>query len=67
MGDASSLLLSQEGLQVTSVSRLSDRTRLVEVITCAPDAAVCPSCGVASTAVKDHAVTHPRDLRSGDD
>ncbi|NKY21039.1 ISL3 family transposase [Tsukamurella spumae] len=67
MSEPTSLLLGLEGLQVTNVSVSSDRTRVVELITCDPDAAMCPSCGVASTAVKDHAVTHPRDLRYGDD
>ncbi|WP_308297602.1 ISL3 family transposase [Tsukamurella paurometabola] len=37
------------------------------MITCDPDAAACPSCGVRSTAIKGRAVTHPRDLRYGDD
>ncbi|WP_175399966.1 transposase family protein, partial [Tsukamurella pseudospumae] len=67
MSEPTSLLLGLEGLQVTSVSALPDRTRLVEVITCDPDAAACPSCGVVSTFVKDHSVTYPRDVRYGDD
>lgn len=67
MDDATSLLLGLEGLQVTEVSVLPDRTRLVDLITAGSGGARCPQCGVRSVAVKDHAVTHPRDLRFGVD
>ena len=30
-------------------------------------AAACPTCGVVSTSVKGHAVTHPRDVSYGED
>jgi transposase len=63
----SSLLLGLEGLGVSSVVRLPDRTRVVEVITVDPSASCCPDCGMASSSVKERTVTFPRDIRYGDD
>ncbi len=67
MVEPTSLLLGLEGLGVRSVVRLPDRTRVVEVVTTDPNASRCPDCGIASTSVKGHAVTTPRDIRYGDD
>ena len=67
MVEPTSLLLGLEGLGVRAVVQRADRTRVVEVITTDPNASRCPDCGIASTSVKGHAVTAPRDIRYGDD
>ncbi|WHU47074.1 ISL3 family transposase [Gordonia sp. L191] len=67
MADATSLLLGLEGLEVRSVTRLGDGSRVVEVVTADPAAARCPDCKITSDSVKGHAVTRPRDIRYGDD
>lgn len=67
MVEPTSLLLGLEGLGVSAVERLSDRTRVVEVITIDPNASRCPDCGMASDSVKERTVTSPRDIRYGDD
>ena len=67
MIEPTSLLLGLEGLGVSAVVRLPDRTRVVEVITVDPNASRCPDCGMASGSVKEHTVTSPRDVRYGDD
>ncbi|MGC5249400.1 transposase, partial [Gordonia sp. DT219] len=67
MADATSLLLGLEGLEVRAVTRLADRSRVVDVVTADPGAARCPDCKAVSSSVKGHAVTRPRDIRYGDD
>jgi len=63
-GDAS-LLLSLDGLAVTSVERRAGGTLRVEVATADETAAACPTCGVFSTRVKQYVCTRPRDLPQG--
>ncbi|ACY19702.1 hypothetical protein Gbro_0368 [Gordonia bronchialis DSM 43247] len=67
MAEPTSLLLGLEGLEVTAVTRGTDRSRVVDVVTADRRAAHCPQCKVASSSVKGHAVTRPRDIRYGDD
>ena len=67
MVEPTSLLLGLEGLEVTAVTRGTDRSRVVDVVTADRRAAHCPQCKVASSSVKGHAVTRPRDIRYGDD
>ena len=59
------LLLGIEGLAVERVI-LEDGARVAHVVTADEGAAACPACGVISTSVKGHAVTHPRDVPYGD-
>ena len=63
-GDAT-LLLSLDGLAVTGVERGAAGTLRVQVATAAETAAVCPTCGVVSTRVKEYVCTRPRDLPQG--
>ncbi len=49
MVEPTSLLLGLEGLGVSAVVRLPDRTRVVVVITVDPNASRCPDCGMAQT------------------
>src|SRR5215213_7410972 len=60
------LLLGIEGLAVERVELGPDGARVAHVVTDEQAAAACPSCGVASTSVKGHARTRPRDIPYGD-
>ena len=66
MTDATSLL-GLEGLEVTAVTRGTDRGRVVDVVTADRRASRCPQCKVVSSSVKGRVVTRPRDIRYGDD
>ncbi len=60
-----SVLLGIDGLAVERVTLEEDGGRVAHLLTADEDAAACPSCGVVSTSVKGHAVTHPRDVPYG--
>ncbi len=62
---AASLLLGIEGLAVELVTLEEDGGRVAHLCTADEVAAACPSCGVVSTSLKGHAVTHPRDVPYG--
>ena len=62
---ATSLLLGIEGLAVEQVTLEEDGGRVAHLLTADETAAACPSCGVVSTSLKGHAVTHPRDVPYG--
>lgn len=54
-------------MRVAAVTRAGDRGRLIELATTDPGASCCPDCGMRSSSVKGHAVTHPQDIRYGVD
>lgn len=60
--DTASLLLGLDGLDVERVEVGPGGLRLVYVVTAASVVPACPSCGVASTRLKGHVATAPRDL-----
>jgi transposase len=60
------LLLGIEGLAVQRVELEERGARVAHLVTAEESAAACPSCGVVSTSVRGHAVTHPRDLPYGE-
>jgi transposase len=66
---AASMLLGLPGLAVTAVTQADDGWTVVDVVT-GPDleeaARCCPDCGTPATAVKETAVTAPRDVYLGD-
>lgn len=67
MSDATTVLFGLPGVRVERVERRPDGTRVVDVVTDEPTAAVCPSCGVVSTSVKERAPTAPKDIPYGRD
>ncbi|PXX01580.1 ISL3 family transposase [Mycolicibacterium moriokaense] len=67
MTDATTRLFGLAGVRVERVDREPDGTRVVHAVTADPSAAVCRSCGVVSTSVKDRTVTSPKDLGYGED
>jgi transposase len=58
--EGTTVLFGLPGVQVTRVSRQSDGSRVVEVVTGEETAAECPSCGVFSTSVKARVSTTPK-------
>jgi transposase len=67
VSDGTTLLFGLPGVQVERVERLSNGTRVVQVVTAEQTAAACPSCGVVSTSVKGRVFTGPRDIPYGED
>src|SRR5215213_6654251 len=59
------LLLGVEGLAVERVELEERGARVAHVVTTDRDAVACPCCGVISTSVKGHTLTHPRDIPYG--
>ena len=66
MTDGTTLLFGLPGVEVERVDRLTDGTRVVQVVTAEPAAAACPGCGVVSTSVKERVATSPKDIPYGD-
>ncbi len=64
---AATRLLGIEGVAVVEVEEDPGGRRLARLVTDDEGAAACPTCGVVSTSVKGHAVTHPRDVPYGED
>lgn len=60
-------MLGIEGVAVVEVEEDRGGRRLARLVTDDEGAAACPTCGVVSTSVKGHAVTHPRDVPYGED
>lgn len=60
-------MLGIEGVAVVEVEEDPGGRRLARLVTDDEGAAACPTCGVVSTSVKGHAVTHPRDVPYGED
>ncbi|WP_200875450.1 transposase family protein, partial [Frankia sp. CeD] len=58
-------LLDIDGLTVSRVEMLADRTRQVWLATADETARACPGCGVFARRVKGVVTTRPRDLRYG--
>ena len=48
MTDGTTLLFGLPGVEVERVDRLTDGTRVVQVVTAEPAAAACPGCGVVA-------------------
>jgi transposase len=59
------LLLDLDGLEVESVTRVEDGSRVVYLATADECASACPRCGVFARRVKEHVCTRPRDLPCG--
>jgi transposase len=71
MENGTTILFGLPGVAVQRVERgtgeRGEPGRLVHVVTTAPGAAGCPSCGVISTSVRQHRTTRPRDLAYGEE
>lgn len=67
MHNDTTLLLDLDGLAVDHVELDADGMRVVHVITADERARRCPSCGLASTSLKERVLTGPRDLPFGGD
>jgi transposase len=65
MHNDTTLLLGLDGLAVDHVELDADGMRVVHVITTDERARCCPSCGLASTSLKESVLTRPRDLPFG--
>lgn len=65
MNNDTTLLLGLDGLAVDHVELDADGMRVVHVITADEQAGCCPSCGLASTSLKERVATRPRDLPFG--
>jgi transposase len=64
--EGTTVLFGLPGVRVIRVSRQSDGSRVVEVVTDEDTAAACPSCGVFSTSVKARVSTTPKDIPYGE-
>jgi len=63
--DTASALLGVEGLRVVEVEVEDDGGLSVWVVTCDPDAAVCPDCGERAERVHERVVRRPADVPRG--
>ncbi|MBV9846928.1 MAG: transposase family protein [Kutzneria sp.] len=65
MNNDTTLLLGLDGLAVDHVELDTDGIPVVHVIAADEQARCCPSCGLASTSLKQRVATYPRDLSFG--
>ena len=63
--DDATCLLGLGGLAVERVALTAGGVKIVQLVTCDPDAARCPDCWEVSTSVKEWVLTRPKDFPCG--